>query len=132
MAPPFTYRDLDLWKSGMTLVEQCYRDTTSFPQSELYGLTSQLRRAAVSIPANVLEGHCRGTTKAYANHINIARGSHGELETGIELANRLGFLAADDRKRLLALSDSVGRLLTGLSRSLARKLAQRRAPVPSP
>ena len=92
MAPPFTYRDLDVWKSGMTLVEQCYRNTASFPQSELYGLTSQLRRAAVSIPANVAEGHCRGTTKAYANHVNIARGSHGELETCIELAFRLGLL----------------------------------------
>jgi four helix bundle protein len=136
MAPPFTYRDLDVWKLGMTLVEQCYRGTASFPRSELYGLTSQLRRAAVSVPANVAEGHCRRTTKAYANHVKIARGSYGELETCIELAFRLGFLAADDRKHLLATSDSVGRLLTGLSRALARKLAQRRAgrrsPAPSP
>jgi len=127
MTPPFTYRDLDVWKLGMALVEQCYRGTASFPRSELYGLTNQLRRAAVSVPANVAEGHCRGTTKAYANHVNIARGSHGELETCIELAFRLGFLPPEDRKRLLAASDSVGRLLTGLSRALARKLAQRRA-----
>ena len=134
MTPPFTYRDLDVWKLGMALVEQCYRGTASFPRSELYGLTNQLRRAAVSVPANVAEGHCRGTTKAYANHVNIARGSHGELETCIELAFRLGFLPPEDRKRLLAASDSVGRLLTGLSRALARKAraAAREAPFGNP
>jgi four helix bundle protein len=118
----FTYRDLHAWKQGMDLVEQCYLTTASFPKSELYGLASQLRRAAISIPANVAEGHCRRTTKAYANHVSIAIGSHGELETCIELGGRLGFLSASERDRILEVSHSVGRLLNGLYRALARKL----------
>jgi four helix bundle protein len=121
MPPAFTYRDLDAWKQGMDLVEHCYRTTASFPKSELYGLTSQPRRAAVSIPANVAEGHCRRSTKAYTNHVSIAIGSHGELETCVELSERLGFLSAADRARTLAISDSVGRLLHGLYRALAAK-----------
>jgi four helix bundle protein len=117
----FTYRDLDVWKQGMNLVEQCYRVTAAFPKYELYGLSSQMRRAAVSIPANLAEGHCRRSTKAYANHVSIAIGSHGELETCIELGVRLGFLQADERTQLLLVSDSVGRLLNGLYRALLRK-----------
>ena len=114
MSASFTYRDLDAWKQGMDLVEHCYRATASFPKSELYGLAGQLRRAAVSIPANVAEGHCRRTTKAYSNHVSIAIGSHGELETCIELGGRLGFLSPAERDRILAVSHSVGRLLNGL------------------
>jgi four helix bundle protein len=90
--------------------------TERFPRSELYGLTNQLRRAAVSIPANVAEGHCRRETKPFRHHVSIALGSHGELETYFELAVRLGFLSAADQKRVLELSDSVGRLLHGLHR----------------
>jgi four helix bundle protein len=124
MPTPFTYRDLDVWKQGMELVERCYRSTAAFPKAELYGLTSQLRRAAVSIPANLAEGHCRRSTKAYANHVSIAIGSHGELETCVELSLRLGFLSVEERKRLLAISDSVGRLLNGLHRALAAKVSE--------
>jgi four helix bundle protein len=123
MSKPFTYRDLDAWQQGMALVEQCYRSTALFPKSELYGLTSQLRRAAISIPANVAEGHCRRTTKAYANHVSIAIGSHGELETCVELSCRLGLLSAEERACILEVSDSVGRLLNGLYRALAAKVA---------
>jgi len=108
----------------MDLVEQCYRTTASFPREELYGLTSQLRRAAVSIPSNVAEGHCRRKTKAYANHVSIALGSHGELETCIELASRLGFLSPRDRPELQDRCDEVGRLLSGLYRSLEEKIAR--------
>jgi four helix bundle protein len=121
-----TYKDLDTWKQGIDLVEQCYQSTAKFPRSELYGLTNQLRRAAISIPSNVAEGHCRRTTKAYANHVSIALGSHGELETCVEIAFRLGFLVKEERERLQPAIDSVGRLLYGLHRSLERKL------VPSP
>ena len=98
----------------MDLVEECYRVTTTFPKSELYGLTSQMRRAAVSIPSNVAEGKCRHTTKVYLNHVSIAIGSHGELETWIEVAQRLGFLSSPDKRKTLATCDSVGRLLNGL------------------
>ena len=106
----------------MDLVEACYNTTRAFPGSELYGLTSQLRRAAVSIPSNVAEGHGRRTTKAYLNHVSIAIGSHAEFATCIELADRLGFLSSTDRARIVNQSDSVGRLLYGLHRALARKI----------
>jgi four helix bundle protein len=121
MNSTFTFRDLEAWQKGMNLVEDCYRVTTSFPSSELYGLTSQIRRAAVSIPSNLAEGHCRRSTGAYLNHISIALGSHGELQTCVELAIRLGFLATSERTRLIADSDTVGRLLYGLYNSLERK-----------
>ena len=106
----------------MDLVERCYRTTANLPPSELYGLTSQLRRAAVSIPSNVAEGHCRRSTKAYANHVSIALGSHGELETCIEVALRLGLIGATERNSIVAISDSAGQLLNGLYRSLERNL----------
>ena len=131
MSRPATYRDLDTWKFAMDLVEQCYRASASFPQEERYGLTSQLRRAAVSIPSNVAEGYCRRTTKVYANHVSIALGSHGELETCIELGSRLGFMSSTDRTGLQDQCDVVGRLLSGLYRSLEEKInrdAARRPP----
>ena len=105
----------------MDLVEDCYRVTTSFPKTELYGLTSQLRRAAVSIPSNLAEGHCRRSTGAYLNHVSIALGSHGELQTCVEIAIRLGFLAETERALLIAKGDTVGRLLYGLYKSLDSK-----------
>ena len=82
-----------------------------------------MRRAAVSIPTNVAEGYCRKSlTKVYLNHVSIALGSHGELETCIEIASRLGFLRDQEKKQLLVPCDSVGRLLNGLHRSLEAKL----------
>ena len=74
-----SYRDLDAWNVSMNLVEDIHRATATFPKSELYGLTNQTRRAAVSIPSNVAEGQCRPTTGAYANYVGIALGSHAEL-----------------------------------------------------
>ena len=94
MASPQTYRDLETWQSAMTLVERCYAATKLFPLDERFGLTSQLRRAAVSIPSNVAEGACRRTTNAYINHVSIALGSHAELETCVEIAFRLSYLSA--------------------------------------
>jgi four helix bundle protein len=132
--PAFTYRDLDAWKQAMDLVEAAYKTTESFPRSELYGLTSQLRRAAVSIPANIAEGHSRRTTKAYLNHVGVAIGSQAELETHIELSRRLGYLTAGDSTQLGSAARSVGRLLYGLHRALTRKLveADPRSPIPDP
>src|SRR5712691_6608676 len=122
MSDPLLYRDLDAWKLAMDLVEDFYRVTRAFPREEQYGLTSQIRRAAVSIPSNVAEGHCRRTTKVYANHVSIALGSHGELETCLELACRLGFLMRAENQELLTTSDAVGRLLNGLYNSLEQKI----------
>src|SRR5689334_19802516 len=122
--PAFTFRNLIVWQQGMALVEDCYRVTARFPQSELYGLTSQVRRAAVSIPANVAEGHSRRETKPYRHYVSLAIGSHGELETYFELSTRLGFLTQADKNRLMSQCDSIGRLLSGLHRSLKQKIAQ--------
>ena len=121
------YRNLDTWQLAMTLVERIYQATTKFPTEERYGLTSQVRRAAVSIPSNVAEGFCRRATKPYAQHVGIALGSHGELETCIELAVRLGFLSAADYTPLEPMLTSVGSLLSGLHRSLEDKIAREKA-----
>jgi four helix bundle protein len=123
MAKGFRYQDLEAWKQGMDLVERCYRATSAFPAAELYGITSQLRRAAVSIPTNIAEGHCRRTTGAYLNHLSIAIGSHGELETCLEIAKRLGFLSKRESVALTPPTDSVGRLLNGLHRAIELKAA---------
>jgi four helix bundle protein len=119
------FKKLDTWQQSMQLVEQIYKATANFPREELYGLTSQLRRAAVSVPSNVAEGYCRRSTKAYANHVGIALGSHAELETCLELACRLGFLSTANRDRFEEQTSSVGRLLSGLHRSLEDKLKER-------
>ena len=119
-----SYRDLDTWKVAMNLVEDVYRATAAFPKSELYGLTSQLRRAAVSIPANVAEGQCRPTTGAYANHVGIARGSQDELETCIEIAARLGMLTPSQSETLRATAGRVGQMLNRLHQSLERRIAR--------
>jgi four helix bundle protein len=116
------FRKLETWQCSMNFVEQCYRTTARFPREELYGLTSQLRRAAVSIPSNVAEGYCRRSTRVYANHVSIALGSHGELETCIEIAFRLGFLATTEREALEKHAGSVGRLLNALHQSLEEKI----------
>ena len=120
--PILTYRDLEVWKQGIPLVEECYKLTAHFPRSESFGLTTQIRRAAVSIPANVAEGQCRRETKPYRHHVSIAIGSHGELETYFELSVRLGFLSRAECGTIMRRCDSVGRLLSGLHRALKRRI----------
>jgi four helix bundle protein len=116
-----THRDLEVWQRAMILVERCYRETKSFPQDERFGLTGQLRRAAVSVPSNVAEGACRLTTKAFINHVSIALGSLAEIETCVEIALRLGYLPDASAKVLYEMSGTVGRLLNGLLRALRFK-----------
>jgi len=89
-----SYRDLEAWQLGMDLAEAIYGLTRKFPREELFGLTSQLRRAAVAIPSNVAEGHRHGTV-AYRHYVTIALGSHAECETQLELASRLKLAPAD-------------------------------------
>ncbi|HEV3062894.1 MAG TPA: four helix bundle protein [Vicinamibacterales bacterium] len=127
-----TYRSLDVWQEGMRLVEQCYAATRAFPHEELFGLTSQLRRAAVSIPSNVAEGACRNSDRAFCNHVAIALGSHGELETCLEIGRRLGYVSDSVAEALEGVCSTTGRLLNGLHRSLRRKIKQRRRPRTEP
>jgi len=106
-------------------VERCYAITRIFPSDERFGLASQIRRAAVSIPSNVAEGACRHTTSVYINHVSIALGSHGERETCVEIAFRLRYLSNAQKEKLVTECASVGRLLNGLLRSLEAKLSTR-------
>ena len=87
-----SYRDLIVWQKGMDLVEVLYRCSQAFPPDERFGLTSQLRRAAVSIPSNIAEGNSRGTTKDFLKFLDIAYGSLAEVETQVQIANRLRYL----------------------------------------
>ena len=122
MATVKTYRDLEAWQAGMTLVEEVYAFTRSFPADERFGLTSQLRRAAVSVPSNIAEGCCRRTTAAYVNHVSIALGSHAEVETCCEIALRLGYVSVVALSKLTPVLERAGQLAHGLLRSLEARL----------
>jgi four helix bundle protein len=89
-----THKDLEIWKIGMDLVEEVYKRTASFPKDEHYGLISQMRRSAVSIPSNIAEGAARQTVKEYIQFIYISLASLSELETHCEISRRLGFIEA--------------------------------------
>lgn len=104
----------------MELVESVYRVTQSFPKQEIYGLTSQLRRAAVSIPANIAEGQSREHIKEYLNFLSIAQGSVAELETELEIAGRLGYIAPD------ALGSLMARPIRALRAALANRTTTKR------
>ena len=101
----------------MNLVVGVYKLTKSFPKNETYGLASQMQRAVVSVPSSIAEGHGLKQTQANLKHLAIANGSLAELETQLEIAERLGYLAAQD-KSLMSQANGVGRMLTGLRRSL--------------
>ena len=114
-----SYRDLEAWQLGMSFVEAVYALTSSFPREELFGLTSQLRRAAVSIPSLVAEGHRQGT-RAYRNYVIRALGSHAECETQLELALRLKLADPERIRPVTTLATRVGQILHGLLRSLPK------------
>ena len=114
-----SYRDLEAWQLGMTLAEDVYALTRGFPREELFGLTSQLRRAAIAIPSNIAEGHRHGT-HAYRHYVVMALGSQAECETQLELASRLNFAPAEKIAPVRDLAGRVGQVLHGLARSLPR------------
>jgi four helix bundle protein len=115
-----SYQDLETWQRAMDLVAEVYEETKKFPREELYGLTNQMRRASVSIPSNIAEGQGRDSVKEFLHHLAIADGSLCETETQILIATRLKYLEAASTAKLLSRTGEVGRLLNGLSRSLAR------------
>jgi|ERR1051326_1812831 four helix bundle protein len=108
------HRDLLAWQKAMDLVTAIYSVTQVFPRDELYGLKSQLRRAAVSVPSNLAEGYSRNSKNELHHFIGQARGSLAEVETQIEIAMNLGYVDTETSSRLLSQIDEVGRLLTGL------------------
>jgi four helix bundle protein len=117
--PIRSHRDLIVWQKAMDLVVAVYRATETFPKAETYGLTSQIRRAVTSIPANIAEGQGRRLTKEFVYFLANARGSLWELDTHLEAAARLGFLSPETHHELQTQLDEVGRMLNGLMRSVS-------------
>lgn len=114
------FRDLRVWQGGMDLVEQVYRLTREFPKHEMYGLASQMQRAAVSVPSNIAEGHTRDSRKEYLRHLSIARASLAELQTQLEIAKRLRYCSSEGYARLLDQSDILARQLSALRTTLLK------------
>lgn len=120
-----SYEDLVVWQKAVELVTEVYVATSRFPREEMYGLTSQMRRSAVSIPSNIAEGQGRATKGEFVQFLAHARGSLYELKTQALIARRLGYLSSDSEDGLISQSNEVGRILNGLSSSLggpSRKL----------
>ncbi|MBO0723160.1 MAG: four helix bundle protein [Blastocatellia bacterium] len=112
------YKDLIAWQKAMDLVEMVYKVTGQFPKEELYGLTTQLRRAVISIPSNIAEGQGRNSTNDFKRFLLISHGSLREVETQILIAERLHYLDQAQIEPILSLASEVGRLINGLCNSL--------------
>ncbi|MFH0872125.1 MAG: four helix bundle protein [bacterium] len=118
-----SFRDLRVWRAAVDVVESVYRLTQGFPKQEAYGLTSQIRRAAISIPSNIAEGHTREHNKEFLHHLSVAQASLAELETQLEIAKRLEYITSEELSQVLQQLSSVGRQLYALRNSLLSKHA---------
>jgi four helix bundle protein len=116
-----TYQDLKVWQKGMVLAEACYELTSGFPKDELYGLTSQIRRAAVSIPANIAEGYGREYPREFIQFLRIAQGSLKELETHLLLAGRVDLAPLTQIEPILEICNAISRMLRSFIRALQAK-----------
>jgi len=116
-----SYRDLLVWQAGMNLAEACYHATRDFPREEMFGMTSQIRRAASSIPANIAEGHGRENSGSFIQFLRIAQGSTKEVETHIQLAVRVGLLEQGLAAPLLDRCEEIGKMLRSLIRSIQKR-----------
>ena len=119
--PIKSYRDLLIWQRGMDVVEACYRITKRLPDEERYGLISQIRRSAVSIPANIAEGHGREVAGSFIQHLRIAQGSLKELETLLVLVQRLELSEQVAVSPILDSCDELGRMLRSMIRTVQEK-----------
>ncbi|WP_200808942.1 four helix bundle protein [Brevundimonas sp. SH203] len=116
-----SHRDLKVWQIALDMTETLYRTTADWPKSEQYGLVSQVRRAAVSVPANIAEGAGRRTSGEFAHFIGIARGSLAELETLLIIARRLGYIEEPSFRAIMDDLFELGRMTTGLLKSLSER-----------
>jgi len=116
------YRDLVAWQKAMLLVEDAYAVVRLMPREETFALSDQIRRAAISIPSNIAEGYARGTDKEAIRFLQIAQGSRAELETQFELCLRIGYITQDKWDTLFGQTQEVGRILTGLIKSIKARL----------
>ncbi|MEW6381451.1 MAG: four helix bundle protein [bacterium] len=114
-----SYKDLVVWQKAMDLVEMVYQATKGFPREELYGLTNQVRRAAVSVPSNIAEGHARNSTAEYRNFLSMARGSLAEVETQLLIAERLKYTDPGQLTELLSLQMEINKMTNALISKLA-------------
>jgi four helix bundle protein len=119
--PVQSYRDLVAWQKALELVTEIYRISRTFPKEEVFGLSAQIRRAAVSIPSNIAEGQGKGTTGEFKLFLGHAKGSLAELETKIIIARNLNYLSQSEADNLLTSSAEVGRILNGLLSALKKK-----------
>jgi len=127
-----SYQKLTVWQKAMDLVILCYKESRCFPDTEKYGLTSQLQRAAVSIPANIAEGKHRQHTKEFIQHLSIASGSLAELETHLLIAHHLGYIDKQPLNTLFQKTTEISKMLTGLKKSLRNKNRPGSMPAASP
>lgn len=119
-----SFKDLEVWQMAMSLAADCYRLTKLLPKEEVYGLTSQIRRASVSIPANIAEGHGRENTGSFVQFLRIAQGSTKELETLLLLTKDVGFFGQQTIDPPLAKLERIGKMLRSLIRSLQKNQDQ--------
>jgi four helix bundle protein len=117
-----SFRDLTVWQRAIDLTVRIYELTAEFPKAEIYGLSSQMRRAAVSVASNIAEGAGRGSRKEFRHFLSMARGSNCELQTQLLISSRLQIASQEQLLKASDISQEVGRMLNGLSRSLADKL----------
>jgi len=122
LMPVQSYRELIVWQKSMDLVRSVYELTKKFPNEERFGLSSQVRRAAVSVPSNIAEGQGRNSTKEFLRHLSISYGSLMETETQILIAEMQAYVTADECESLLLRSAEIGRMINGLAHSLEKKL----------
>ena len=122
MTPPKikSYRDLKVWQRAKAFAVEIYRATDSFPQREQYGLTDQIRRAAVSIPSNIAEGHIRQSDKVFTNHLDIALGSAAELDTQLEIALNIGYLQPQVYQTIVGELQEIMMMTRGLIKAVKR------------
>lgn len=115
-----SFRDLRVWQVGMDLVEHVYRITRAFPAEETYGLRNQMRRASISIPSNIAEGHTREHSREFLQYISMAQASLAELQTQLEIATRLKYVRVEEAKEVLDLATSLAKQLYALRNALVK------------
>ena len=115
-----SFRDLMIWQRGINLVKEVYKETNNFPKEELYGLTNQIRRSAISIPSNISEGHIRQHRAEFRQYLSIALGSLAELETQILIARELNYIPNENSDNLIDQMGTLGKMIRGLMKKLTK------------
>ena len=113
-----SFRDLNIWQKGIDLVKDIYKETQNFPKQEIYGLTNQIRRAAISIPSNIAEGHIRQHRTEFRQFLSVALGSLAELETQIVISRELNYISTEKSHNLIEQMGSIGKMIRGLTKKL--------------